>query len=187
MAAKSFLFIQEPLWLANRQGFRHKFTGNVQSWIYESGSITQRLRSLYGSDVAVRVLFQKWCIPYLSERKSLGLSGHQFNLCREVLIHANGIPLVLARTIIPTQTIKVAPRKLSRLGTRPLGEVIFSYPELERLSLDVSLIKPSEWTQSAHDTANINRPVTGRRTLYAIANHQLLVSEFFLPELFRQG
>lgn len=183
MTAKSVLFNQEPLWYVSRLCSRHKFSVNVQSWIYESGSITQRLRRIYGENVAVKVLFQKRCVPYLSELKRLGLSEHQFTLCREVLIHVNDTPLVLARTIIPFQTIKVTHRRLSNLGSRPLGEVIFSYPELERKSLDLTQINPSEWRQSAVYRANINQPITGRRTIYAIANHPLLISEFFLPEV----
>ena len=71
LTAKSFLFNREPLWLENCQGLRHKLPENVQSWTYESGSLTQRLRNYYGDGVAVKILMQSWHTPFLSERRLL--------------------------------------------------------------------------------------------------------------------
>jgi chorismate--pyruvate lyase len=177
------LFNKEPLWLANQQGTRHKLPESVQSWAYESGSLTQRLRATYGNAVTVKILLQQWRVPFLTERKLLGLHEQRVCLIREVLLHANGKPLILARTILPAATIKVANRSLSKLGTRPLGEVIFSYPHLERITMDVTLIKPSHWTPTALTIAAIQQPIWGRRTVYAIKHRQMLVSEFFLSEI----
>ena len=49
--------------------------------------------------------------------------------------------------------------------------------------MDVTLIDPSTWTQSAIAEAGIDQSIWGRRTVYAIAHKQMLVSEFFLPEV----
>lgn len=183
MTTQSFLFNREPLWLENRQGMRHKLPCNVQSWTYESGSLTQRLRNFYGDSVAVKILLQRWHKPFLSERRLLQLPEHQYSLTREVLLHANGKPLILARTIIPVTTIKTAKSNLSQLGNRPLGEIIFSYPKLERIAMDITLIAPSTWNRPVIAEAGINQSIWGRRTVYAIAHKQMLVSEFFLPEV----
>ena len=102
---------------------------------------------------------------------------------REVLLHAHGTPLILARTIIPETTIKAVNNKLAHLGNRPLGEIIFSYPKLERVAMDVCLVKPQTWTDTALSEANIQHALWGRRTVYGIAHHQMLVSEFFLPAI----
>ncbi len=181
MANKSFLFNREPLWVENRSGTRHTLPKNVQSWTYEPGSLTQRLRDYYGDAVGVKVLLQRWNTPFLSERRLLKLHENKYSLIREVLLHADGKPLILARTIIPAKTIKVAKSNLAHLGSRPLGEVIFSYPKLERIEMDVCLIPPTTWTQAAIAEGHIERPISGRRTVYAIAQRQMLVSEFFLP------
>lgn len=181
MTIKSFLFTREPLWLENRSGTRHTLPENVQSWTYEPGSLTQRLRDYYGDAIGVKILLQRWNTPFLSERRLLKLHENKYSLIREVLLHADGKPLILARTIIPAKTIKVAKSNLAHLGNRPLGEVIFSYPKLERIEMDVTLIDPPTWTQSAIVEANIDQPIWGRRTVYAIAQRQMLVSEFFLP------
>lgn len=181
MTVKSHLFNREPSWRENRQGLRHKLPRNVQSWTYESGSLTRRLRGRHGDAVAVKVLFQRWNTPFLSERRLLNMPEHRRGFIREVLLHADGKPLILARTIIPAGTIKAAKSNLSHLGNRPLGEIIFSYPKLERVAMDVALVNPSTWTPSALAEAGIDQPIWGRRTVYAIAHKQMLVSEFFLP------
>lgn len=187
MATKSLLFDQEPVWHENRTGTRHKLPFAVQSWAYESGSLTQRLRNVYGSSVAVSVLLQQWRTPFLSEQKLLKQPDARYCLIREVTLHADGKPLILARTIIPAETIKVAHSNLSQLGTRPLGEVIFSYPKLERVEMDVALVKPCLWTSVTLEKISINQPIWGRRTVYGIRHKHMLVSEFFLPEVLHWG
>ncbi|WP_411728409.1 chorismate--pyruvate lyase family protein [Methyloglobulus sp.] len=183
MTSKSFLFIREPVWHGHRRGSQHHLPENVQSWTYEAGSLTRRLRDYYGNTIAVSILFHQWRTPFLSECRQLQLPLHRYGLTREVILHKNGKPLLLARTIIPEETIKVAHRNLSDLGNRPLGEVIFSYPDLERITMDLALIAPATWTSQAQRKANIDQPTWGRRTLYAIRERPMLVSEFFLPEI----
>ncbi|MGR9045223.1 MAG: chorismate--pyruvate lyase family protein [Gammaproteobacteria bacterium] len=182
LPTKSFLLALEPEWTVNRPGERHGLPLAAQSWIYEPGSITQRLRSYYGNAVQVKILFHQWQTPFLSERKLLKLNNNRYALIREVLLQAEGKPLVLARTIIPGATVKAARRNLSHLGNRPLGEVIFSYPKLERMEMDFTLVAPETWTPEAVQKTPIDQATWGRRTVYAIRHRKLLVNEFFLPE-----
>ena len=111
----------------------------------------------------------------------------RFQLIREVLLHAGSTPLVLARTILPEPTIRIAHRNLSHLGTRPLGEVIFAYPDLERRQRDFSCATTVNWSSAIRRSFEVDRPVWGRRSLYAIHDQPLLVAEFFLPGLFKDG
>ncbi|MFW5443750.1 MAG: chorismate--pyruvate lyase family protein [Methylococcaceae bacterium] len=189
MHKNSFLFIQDPNWKKKHPGIIQNFPANVHSWVYEKGSLTRRLRNHYGSSVTVEILFHRWKPAFLSECELLKLPHQQFNLIREVLLHADGKPLILARTILPEQTIKIAKRNLSHLGNRPLGEVIFSYPKLERLDLNTCRISPNLWTQTLQKKVSIKREIWGRRTVYAIQKRPMLVSEFFMPgalELFNK-
>lgn len=181
MPTQSLLLSCKPRWRQNRPGLRHSLPADVASWVYEPGSLTHRLRSYYGTAVKVKILYHRRLVPFLSERKLLGQPEHRYCLIREVLLHADGMPLILARTIIPEQTIASAHRNLAHLGTRPLGEVIFSYPDLERLELHVARLNPGDWHGTAVQAGAIVAPVWGRRTVYAIMHQPLLVNEFFLP------
>ena len=181
MHKNSFLFKQEPHWKKDHPGIKNLFPANVHSWIYESQSLTRRLRKVYGQSFTVEILFHRRRPAFLSECGLLKLPHQQYNLIREVLLHADGKPLILARTILPEKTIKIAKRNLSHLGTRPLGEVIFSYPKLERLDLNISCIKPDLWTPGLAEKVLFNQNIWGRRTVYAIHKQPLIVSEFFMP------
>ncbi len=179
--SNSFLFNRDPDWKPSYPGIRHRLPEDVKSWVQEAGSLTRRLRCYYGNSFSVKILFHHWKPAYLSECRLLHLPHQQYNLVREVMLHANGKPLILARTILPEKTIKIAKRNLSHLGTRPLGEVIFSYPSLERLQLDICRVKTSDWSAELKNQIKTPSPVWGRRTVYAIQKQPLLVSEFFLP------
>lgn len=182
MSKNSYLLVKEPRWHENRAGLPRQLPPAVRSWIYEAGSLTQRLRSYYGASVRVNVLHQCNSKPFYSESRLLGLEAQTRQLVREVILSAGNIPLILARTVIPHYTLVEAANTLSCLGDRPLGEVIFSYPNLTRQQLDLSLIKPSLWTQQARQLGNTRNLIWGRRTCYLIAcGKPLLVSEFFLP------
>lgn len=182
MPVRSFLFNQPPHWTLNRTGTRHLLPKNLQPWVYETGSLTQRLRREHGARVAVKILFQQWQLPFLTESQRLHLPGHRYGLIREVLLHVDGKPLILARTVLPEATINFANRELSNLGTRPLGEVIFSYPNLARLETDVCCVPEKIWTSNLKQQVTIAAKIGGRRTVYAIDRHPMLVSEFFMPD-----
>jgi chorismate lyase len=179
----SFLVAREPKWFEHRLGSQNHLPEDVRSWCYEAYSLTQRLRDYYGNGVAVKVLYNFWRPPFLSECRRLEFPMHRYALIREVLLHVAGKPLLLARTVIPKRTTQVAHRNLAHLGNRPLGEVIFSYPDLERVTMDLTTVAPSIWTPAALAVGNMNQPIYGRRTVYAIHKQPMLVSEFFLPEI----
>lgn len=155
----------------------------LSPWLNETGSLTKRLRSVYGKNLAVQLLFHQWKPAFAEECQRLKIPHHRYQLIREVLLHIEGTPLVLARTVLPEQTIRIAHRNLSHLGTRPLGEVIFAYPDLELRQRYFSQAAPNGWSSAVQHQFQIEQTVWGRRTLYAIHNQPLLVSEFFLPAM----
>ena len=165
---RSVLLTQEPVW-HNRQ----PLPNHIKPWIKETGSLTKRLRSIYGSGVSVTVLSQSWRVPFFSECQLLNVKEQRVCLVREVMLHLNNTPLVLARTIIPRTSLTIN-HHLTHLGSRPLGEVLFAYPTLKRVISQTTLVQPKLWR---HDR---QQAVWGRRTVYEIHHKQLLVSEFFL-------
>lgn len=138
---------------------------------------------MYGNRLAVSLLYHRWKPAFAEECQTLNLPHHRYQLIREVLLHVDATPLVLARTILPEATIRIAHRNLSHLGTRPLGEVIFAYPDLELRRRYFSLSPANVWSLAVRAEFDINQTMWGRRTLYAIHNQPLLVSEFFLPAI----
>jgi chorismate--pyruvate lyase len=175
---KSRLFQSEPKWFAH-YFTRQTLARDLQSWLFESESLTQRLRNQF-ENIHVNVLFEQQQTPFLTEQRILKLAESRYCLVREVILLSNQTPLILARTVIPAKTLKIAQGNLARLGSRPLGEILFSAPSLKREPLGFSKIEPDLWANNLHITA----PLWGRRTKYSICNQPMLVSEFFLPALF---
>lgn len=181
MPNNSFLFNQAPRWHQHDFGLQRQLTAELQSWLQETGSLTKRLRAIHGEDFAVSVLFQGWRRAFIDESRLLEQPASDYQLVREVMLHNNHQPLVLARTIMPQATIEIAQRKLSHLGSRPLGEVIFAYRDLELRQRQFSRIEPAIWAKQQQANNRIETATWGRRTVYAIHNQPLLVAEFFLP------
>ncbi len=175
----SQLFQHEPRWLSANHTQRKTLPLALQSWLSESESLTQRLRNQF-ENIRVQVLFEKQQTLFLTERRILNLPERRYCLVREVVLLSNQTPLILARTVIPEKTLKITHGNLARLGSRPLGEILFSAPSLKRESAGISRIAPNLWANDLQITA----PLWGRRTQYSICKQPMLVSEFFLPSLF---
>ncbi|WP_150049435.1 MULTISPECIES: chorismate--pyruvate lyase family protein [Methylomonas] len=182
----SYLFLRSPRWSAGIGNAGSRAPAILQPWLQEQGSLTKRLRRYFGANVAVSLLFHQWQPAFVEECRQLAVPHSRYQLIREVLLHADGVPLVLARTVLPAATIKIAQRNLSHLGTRPLGEVIFSYPDLALTQRDFSLATAAQWSTAVRLRFLGEQAVFGRRTLYGIHRQPLLVAEFFLPEMLHQ-
>ena len=184
MTPRSPLFARPPVWRPVRASQSHHIPPGAESWLFESGSLTQRLRALCGAEFQVRLLRQEWARPYADEAQALGLALARRAVVREVLLQCGDRPLVAARSIIPAETLRGARHGLARLGTRPLGEILFRDPRLERTHLELCAVEPGQWRRDLAGTIRIAGKVRGRRSCYRIGPGRLLVAEFFLPALF---
>jgi chorismate--pyruvate lyase len=185
LTTRSQLFSRPPAWFpsANRRG--RGIPEPAESWLFETGSLTRRLRALCGDDFRVRVLGQDWQRPCADETRLLRLRAGQRAVVREVLLQCGDRPLVAARSVIPARTLHGAGRRLARLGRRPLGEVLFRDPRLERTRLELAELAAATWRPELSGAAGTGR-TWGRRSLYRLGHGTLLVAEFFLPALFER-
>lgn len=182
MIVKSHLFRREPAWFDDRPGLYRTVPMPARSWLYEPGSLTLRLRRACGDGFWVRVLAQGWARPFRGEGRLLGMAPGAVCLVREVALLCGDETLVLARSVIPAATLRQAGPVLARLGSRPLGEVLFACPHLQRPRLQLARVRPGEFRREAAEAS-----VWGRRSLYSIAAGDLSVCEFFLPAALELG
>lgn len=181
LSGNSYLFKQAPRWHQHDFGAQRHLAPQLQSWLQETGSLTKRLRQIHAEKFAVKLLFEGWHHAYIDEALILEQPRSQFLWVREVLLHSNNQGLVLARTVLPKTTIATAQRKLSHLGSRPLGEVIFAYPDLKLCQRQFCKINQASWSKAGLAAIEPDAEIWGRRTVYAIHSQPLLVAEFFLP------
>jgi chorismate--pyruvate lyase len=158
----------------------------IRPWLHDRGSLTARLKMACTSgDFRVQVLAQGWGRPLYSERALLGMRRGEIALVREVALLCGGERWVFARTLIPASTLRGPARRLVHLGERPLGEVLFSDPHMQRGETEVARLLPRHplFASAVGGLARPPEKIWGRRTLYYLSRRPLLVNEIFLPAI----
>ncbi len=178
--------IQEPVWRRHDMLMNHEVPVEITPWLFEQGSLTKRILLNCNNIFRVEVLSQKWQRPMLNEALRLGAHPEQYALIREVLLYCGETPWVFARSVLPRKTLTGKRRFLGKLGNRPLGEILFSDPNIQRDSLEIAEIKKGQ-RMFMCATECLNNPpdfVWGRRSVFYLHKKPLLVNEVFLPSVF---
>lgn len=142
------------------------------SWLQEAGLLTQRLRTLCGSE---------FCLEVLTE----GMAASAGPVRREVMLCCASEPCIYALTEIPTATVK-RHVWLRELGAASLGETLREQSRthgvtLSRSAFEFALLKPDQLPQPA--AAQQQQPAWARRSLFRLNEDLLTVTEIFLHGL----
>ncbi len=141
------------------------WSAETTSWLRETGSITARLKQ-HWPNLTVRVLDEGLRTPQTDERLRLGQPSHATCWVREVVLQAAAHRLIHARTVVPAWTPDNPWHVLSTLGQRPLGELLFNLPDLERLPLEFAVASKAS--------------APSRRRVYVWSGAPLLLTETFM-------
>ena len=136
----------------------------VSIWLLDSTSLTQKLKEKY-EDFEVNVISQNESVPYKCENQLLNSPENKEIIVREVELLGNQKPVVNARSLIPMTEDTI---DILKIGSRPLGEILFDDPKIERGHLEVGSFQNS-WA---------------RRSTFTIGKTNLLVTEIFLESLY---
>lgn len=160
----------------------------MKGWLGDAGSLTARLRARC-DDFAVSVLRQGMGRVLPDEAPLLGLKPGDSARVREVLLHADGVPVVYARSVMPLATVRAGSRLFARIGSRPLGELLFANPRIERGELTSARLDARDARQRAALAAiAAHQPpleLWGRRSVFRLRGRALLVTEIFLPDILK--
>jgi len=153
-------------------------------WLVDIGSLTAKLRE-HCQDFAVHLLAQQQRKAEFMEQQLLGLSQGDQIIEREVQLYCHGQPVIYANSLIPVTVLVDRFKDLDSLGEQPLGEKIFSDPQLERSPIEWTLL-----TTDSHLYADATqglevkpKQIYGRRSLFSGAEKPILISEFYLPAI----
>ncbi len=176
----------EPNWADWRRVRKVLVPDHVYSWLCETGSLTARVKAACGNRCfEVRLLQQGWGRPLYSEGRVLKMRRGESAVVREVELLCDGIPWVFARTLIPASSLRGPVRRLTLLGCKPLGAVLFADPMVERGPMQIAHLSPRHplFCSAAARLERVPLDIWGRRTVYFLAGHPLLVNELFLPDI----
>jgi chorismate--pyruvate lyase len=183
--ADSILFNNPPHWHRHRLCSAQGLSVELARWLFDPGSLTRRLRQCCPDGFQVRVLRQGWSRPSRDEARVLRLRLDARAWTREVQLFCGDQPWVFARTLIPTVTLRGRGRRLTQLGSRPLGEVLFSDPGVQRGPVEIARIINGQRLHQCAFAGFAEPPdaIWGRRSVFFIDGQPLLVCEIFLPDL----
>jgi chorismate--pyruvate lyase len=159
--------------------------GAVQAWLADPGSLTRAVVARCPRRFAVELLRQAAGSAMPGEAALLAAGRRRTALVREVRLNCGRETWVFARTVMPLSSRHGPASALTRLGQRPLGEVLFSDPTTRRLRVEVARITPRHRLFEAA-TAHLRRApveIWGRRTLFEYRGERILVNELFLPAI----
>jgi chorismate--pyruvate lyase len=177
--------VLEPSWRPYGTGRPLGVPMRMHRWLADPRSLTARLVAVCPGQFRVRVLSQGWGRPLDSERRMLELKRSGMALIREVELQCDEEPWVFARTVIPAASLKGEARRLTLLGDKPLGAVLFADPATRRGRMEVARF---DRRHALFQGACGHRPAPpaelwGRRTLFHYRGKPLLVNELFLPDI----
>jgi len=150
--------------------------GPARYWLQVQGSFTRALQRQCTHSFHVRVLREGFARPLQEEARQLNIAPRKMAWIREVCLCGDNEDWVLARTVIPVACLRNSNKRLRHIGNKPLGHYLFRRPHWHRDSLLTGICKPSAPGQ----------PELARRSVLRNHRNTLLVSEYFLPALYRQ-
>lgn len=158
--------------------------GALRHWLTDRGSLTARL-GCHAGPVRVELLFQGLRRANRDESFLFGSSTARV-LVREVLLLSGSTPLVFAHTVLAPGALRGAWRRITALGTRPLGAALFADPRIARFPLRQKKLPLSHplHRRAAASLRRIPPPLWARRSIFAAGDSPILVSEVFLPAIY---
>lgn len=163
----------------------------LRPWLTDPASLTSRIRARC-TRFSVRVVEQCLGAAQLDEADLLGLRPGERVWVREVLLLADDRPVVFGRSLLPLRNVRGAWNLFHGMGARPLGAALFADPAISRSPLACKCFdaRDARYHQARsalalHDPAvSVPCAVWARRSLFRRHGRALLVSEFFLPDIF---
>lgn len=159
----------------------------LRFWLHDHGSLTRRIQQRCRAFVVQPLRSGLAAIPH-DEAALLGVRPQQSAFSREVLLHADGVPVVFAHSACAPQHLRGAWAALDGLGNRPLGALLFSHPEVQRMPLRFRTLRHTHpLYRRIAATLSVPGLLWARRSLFMLHGAPLLVTEVFLPEILKLG
>lgn len=153
----------------------------LHDWLYvDKGSLTRRLTQLADGAFSVTPVAEGWQRLRDDESAALGVPEQSEGWIREVYLRGHGQPWVFARSVAARSTLEQSGLDLPRLGSRSLGELLFSDPAFNRGPLEACHY-PDAWLPQPVRQAQL----WARRSCFSQGDLRVLVAEVFLPTLWQ--
>ncbi|WLH30022.1 chorismate--pyruvate lyase family protein [Pseudomonas canadensis] len=152
----------------------------ILNWLFDEGSMTQRLTRLSNNGFSITPLFEGWQPLRDDECAALDLPPASVGWVRETYLHGNGQPWLFARCVAARSTLQGDGLHMDALGSRPLGELLFSEHAFSRQAIEVCRY-PRQWLPKDNQIEGL----WARRSRFDRGALSVLVAEIFLPSVWQ--
>jgi chorismate--pyruvate lyase len=164
-----------PRWLTCAQ-LHPQPAADVREWLFNEDSLTRRLTALSHDGFSVTPLVEGWQRLRSDECAALGVADGSQGWVREVYLRGHDQPWVFARSVAARSALEGSGLNLAELGSRSLGELLFSDRAFDRGELQVCRY-PAAWLPAEVREERL----WGRRSCFSRGALGVLVAEVFLP------
>lgn len=157
----------------------------LNGWLFDQGSLTQRLTQLCQGQFNVQLLTEGWQTLTDDECHALNLDKASCGWVREVFLCDDQQPWVFARSVASQTELEASGFDISQLGTRSLGELLFSHQAFNRGALQINQLPCLQLPTVAKQQALNHTYLWARRSCFQKDSLGVLVVEVFLPKLWQ--
>lgn len=168
-------------WLSHPQGIPV-----LDDWLFNQDSLTRRLTRLSQNRFSVRLVNEGWQTLRDDEYAALGCKSQDSGWVREVFLCGNQQPWVYARSVAGRSCLEQAGFDMNLLGTRSLGELLFSNQSFARGPIEVCSLNPDILPKAVLPFCTPAQSLWARRSCFSKDSLNILVAEAFLPDFWGQ-
>jgi len=156
----------------------------VHDFLFQKGSLTRFIQQHCKGVFNIELITESWTQAMPEETQLLSLPDNETPFIRESRLKCDNQALVYARTVIPKKTLAGKNQKLTKLGTTPLGDVLFNDETTYRTDMCYAKIHVGcQLHSEATKELNITSELWGRQSLFYTEQQPLLITEIFLPAI----
>ena len=155
-------------------------------WLHDRGSLTRRIQQRC-EKFHVQNIFNGLAMSSQDEVAVLNIPRQQKIYIREVFLYADNLPVIFAHSVVAAHHLRGAWHTLQRLGSKPLGALLFSHPLVQRAPLHFRVLKAGHplYRHAAGTLDNLPPRLWARRSVFTLHGAPLLVTEVFLPGILK--
>jgi len=157
----------------------------LNDWLFDQGSLTQRLTQLCRDAFTVQLLSEGWQTLTADECQALNIAKQSCGWVREVFLCDGLRPWVFARSVASQAELESSGFDISQLGTRSLGELLFSHQAFSRGAMHICQLPCQQLPKVAQQQASQQSHLWARRSCFQKDALGVLVAEVFLPKLWQ--
>jgi chorismate--pyruvate lyase len=151
----------------------------LKFWLLDMKSLSYRIRNI--AKLEIVPIEARTSKIFLNEKKIFGYKKSEHLYLREVLIYADKLPIMYARTILPLRCLRGFWHKIRKLNNKPLADIVFKKKLIVRSEFKFKKSSINDDFSKriiAFDLKNTNILAT-RQSTFKNRNEKVLLTEVF--------